>query len=199
MLFAALGMHGPRGPGGFRMPVGPGPGALQYVTTVVVLGFFVGGMIRMANEQVLGRAPRIEDLFSVVDVGVNLLAGAVFYAAATFVGWMLCVIPGFIVSGLLMFMLPLIVIARKPATDAFGESWRVLRSQWLTAAVFHAVLYVVSNAGFILCCVGILVTAPLYSLSIAILFHEFFEPLPPAYGKEPPVDPDGGFWPEATA
>jgi uncharacterized membrane protein len=198
-LFAVFGTRWHGGTGGFRLPVRPGAGALHYVSTIVVVGFFLGGMIRMANRQVLGQVPRIEDMFSVVDVGLQLLAGAVFYGAATFLGWMLCVIPGLIVSGLLMFMMPLIVIARKPPTDAFGESWRVLRSQWLSAAVFHLVLSMTSLMGVILCGVGVLFTGPLYSLSIAILFHEFFEPVPSAYGKKSPVDPDGGSWPVDTA
>jgi hypothetical protein len=192
-LFAVFGMRWPDGAGGFRLPPGSGAGALHYVSTTVVIGFFLGGMIRMASHQVIGRAPRIEDLFSVLDVVFHLLAGSIFYGAATFLGSMLCVIPGFIVSGLLMFMIPLIVIARRPATDAFAESWRVLRSQWLTAAVFHLVLSLVSGMGVILCCVGILFTGPLYSLSVAILFHEFFEPVTPSYEKKPPVDPHGEF------
>ncbi len=193
VLFALFDMRWPGGRGGFRMPMGPGAGALHYVAATVVGGFFLGGMIRMANRQVLGGVPRIEDMFSVVDVGFQLLAGSVFYGAATFVGSMFCVIPGFIVSGLLMFTIPLIVIARKPATDAFAESWRVLSSQWLTATVFHLVLSVVSSLGVIFCCVGILFTGPLYSLSIAILFHEFFEPVTPFHGKKAPVDPYEGF------
>jgi hypothetical protein len=61
------------------------------------------------------------------------------------------------------------------------------------------VLWVVSGLGFIFCGIGILFTAPLYSLSIAILFHEFFEPVSPGYEEKAPVDPDGGFWPEANA
>jgi uncharacterized membrane protein len=194
-LFAVFGMRWPGGAGGFRLPPAPGAGALHYVSTIVVVGFFLGGMIRMASHQVVGREPRIEDLFSVFDVGLQLLAGAVFYGAATFLGSMLCVIPGFIVSGLLMFTIPLIVIARKPATDAFAESWRVLSSQWLTAAVFHLVLSLVAGVGLLFCCVGILFTGPLYSLSVAILFHEFFEPVPSPYGKKPPMDPRGEFWP----
>ena len=100
-------------------PLSPTSGALHYVASAVIGGFFLGGMIRMASNQVLGRAPRIEDLFSVVDVGFDLLAGAVFYGAATFLASMLCVIPGFIVSGLLMFTIPLIVIARsRPPTPS---------------------------------------------------------------------------------
>ena len=69
----------------------------------------------------------------------------------------------------------------------------LLSSQWLTATVFHLVLSVVSSLGVIFCCVGILFTGPLYSLSIAILFHEFFEPVTPFHGKKAPVDPYEGF------
>src|SRR5262245_40582286 len=185
-LFALFGERWPGGRGGFRLPPSPHDSALHYVGTVVVGGFFLGVMIRMASHQIVGRTPRIEDLFSVVDVGFNLLAGAVFYGAATFLGSMLCVIPGFIVSGLLMFTLPLIVIARKPATDAVAESWRVLAPQWLTATVFHLVLSLVSGMGILFCCVGILFTGPLYSLSIALLFHEFYEPTASPYAKKPP-------------
>src|SRR5947209_2711059 len=68
-LFPLFGERWPGGHGGFRLPTSPHEHALHYVGTVVVGGFFLGGMIRMASHQVLGRVPRIEDLFSVVDVG----------------------------------------------------------------------------------------------------------------------------------
>jgi hypothetical protein len=188
-LFALFDQKWPGGGGGFRFPMSPGAGALHYVASTVIGGFFVGGMIRMASNQVLGRIPRIEDLFSVVDVGFHLLAGAAFYGAATFVGSLFCVVPGFIAAGLLMFTIPLIVVARMSATDAFARSWHALSSQWLTATIFHVVLCLVSSSGFLLCCVGILFTGPLYSLSIAILFHEFFYAAPPPSSKKQPVDP----------
>ena len=90
-----------------------------------------------------------------------------------------------------MFTVPLIVIAGRPATNAFAESWRILSPQWLSATVFHVVLGLLASSGFLLCCVGILITGPLYSLSIAVLFHEFFRAVPPAdsTAKKPPVDP----------
>ena len=102
---------------------------------------------------------------------------------------MLCVIPGVIVSGLLMFVIPLVVIARQPATVAIGQSWKALLPQWLTAAAFHFVLVLLSGSGFLLCCVGILFTAPLYSLSIAILYHEFFSTSREPTWKKRPIDP----------
>lgn len=193
-LFAAFGAPWHGGRGGFRLPMVPDRSAMAYVGTVVVACLCLGGMIRMASRQVLTGDVRIEDLFSVVDVGFHLLAGAVFYAAATFLGAMLCIVPGAIVSGLLMFTLPLIVIARRPATEAVAESWRALAPQWLAATVFHLVLGAVSGLGSLLCCVGILITGPLYSLSIALLFHQFYEPTRPTFAaKPPPVDSYPGF------
>lgn len=188
LLFEAFGMRWPGHHGGFRMPILPHRSALAYAGTVVVVCIGLGGMIRMASRQILTGEVRLEDLFSVADVGLQLLAGAVFYSAATFVGAMLCVVPGAIASGLLMFTLPLIVIARRPATEAVGESWRALTPQWLSATVFHVVLGFVAGSGSLLCGVGLLITGPLYSLSIAILFHEFYEPTRPAFRKKPPGD-----------
>lgn len=188
-LFTLSGQRWPGGGEGFRQPVTPGAGALHYVACTVIGGFFLGGMIRMASEQILGREPRLGDLFSVFDVGFNLLAGAVFASALTFLASSLCVIPGLIVSGLLMLTVPLIVIARRPATTAVAESWRTLAPCWLTATFFHVVLSIVSSAGAICCCIGLLVTGPLYSLSIAVLFHEYFRAVPAPWAKKSPVDP----------
>ncbi len=188
-VLAALGLDRPVGRGGFQPPLTPGAGAVQYVVTSVIGGFFLGGLIRMASNQVRGHAPRLSDLFSVSDVGLELLLAATLYGAATFVASMLCVIPGVIVSGVLMFTIPLVVVSRQPATVAMGQSWRALLPQWLTATVFHFVLVLLSGSGFLLCCVGILFTGPLYSLSIAILYHEFFSTAHEPSWKKKPIDP----------
>jgi uncharacterized membrane protein len=163
----------PPGPGGFRLFL-PAAGALRFVVYTVVTGFFVGGMIRMASNQLRGRAPRIEDLFSVTDVWFDLLLVGLLCGAATALGMALCVIPGFIVFGVLMLAIPLVVEGRLPATGAVIQSWRALKSQWLTATIFHVVLVVLSVAGMLLCGIGVLLTGPIYSLSIALLFREFF-------------------------
>jgi uncharacterized membrane protein len=188
VVLAILGVNWPGGRGGFRLPVPPAAAAIQYVASAVIGGCFLGGMIRMASNQVRGRVPRIEDLISVTDVWLDLLLSALTYGVATFLGEMLCVIPGLIVSGLLMFAIPLVVEARLPAAGAILQSWNALKSQWLTATVFHLVLFLLSGSGVLLCCIGILITGPLYSLSIAILYHEFF-PAPPAAAWNKPDEP----------
>jgi hypothetical protein len=187
-VFAMLGFHRAESRVGFRLPLNPGVSALQYIVSTVIGGFFVGGLIRMAGNQVRGRAPRIEDLFTITDVWVDVLLAALLYAAATFVGFMLCAIPGLIVAGLLMFSIPLVVESRLPATGAIMQSWNALKEQWLTATAFHCVLCLLSGSGVLLCGIGILLTGPLYSLSLAILHQEFFGTLSATTWKKP-TDP----------
>jgi uncharacterized membrane protein len=173
--------------GGFRLFL-PASGALLYIVSTMVTAFFVGGMFRMACNQVRGRAPRLEDLFSVTDCWFDLLLFALLASAATALGFMFCVVPGFIVFGLFMLGIPLVVEGRLPATGALIQSWEALKSQWLTATLFHVFLILVSLSGVFLCFVGLLLTGPLYSLSIALLYNAFF-PAGPIHVKHKAVDP----------
>ena len=150
-----------------------GPVAPFFLSSVVT-SIFLGGMIRMASNQLRGRAPRVEDLLSVGDVWFDLLLVSILNAAATSLGFMLCAIPGFIVSGLFMLAIPLVVESRLPATGALDQSWNALKSQWFAATVFHCVLIVSAVSGALLCGIGIFLTGPLYCLSIAILYRDFF-------------------------
>jgi hypothetical protein len=163
----------PRHHGGFRMSLPLGEG-LRYLIYCTSTGFFLGGMIRMASRQVQGQVPRIEDLFTVTDVWFDLLFCSFLFGLASCIGSMFCVIPGLIVSGLFMLGIPLVVEGRMPATGALMLSWNALKSQWLIATVFHLVLIVVACSGSLLCGIGIFMTGPLYSLSLAILYREFF-------------------------
>jgi hypothetical protein len=189
-LLAVLDVEHHRGPGGFRVFLTPRGHALQFLVSNVVSGFFLGGMIRMANNQLRGRVPRIEDLFSVADVWFDLILVALLNAAATFLGFMLCAIPGFIVSGLFMLSIPLVVEGRLPATGALIQSWTALKSQWLVATLFHCVLIVAALSGLVLFGVGIVFTGPLYCLTISIFHRDFFPSAVASWKKHPEPFPE---------
>ena len=163
-----------RGVGGVRLPISPAAGIIPFMLSATVSAFLVGGMVRMASNQLRGGDAAIEDLFSVGDCWFDLLLTGLLYAAAIAVGNLLCVIPGLIVFGLFMLAVPLVVEGHLPATGALMQSWNSLKSQWLTATVFHLLLSLVAVSGTILCGIGFFVTAPLYSLAIAILYRDFY-------------------------
>jgi uncharacterized membrane protein len=163
------------GRGGFRMPVLPPLGSVtQLIVTMIVLGFFLGGMFRMACKQIRGLPMSVEDLFGIIDVLPNLLLGSVLGGLLSLAASFCLVLPGLVVVGVLMFTIPLIVDGGLPATAAIGQSWNALKGQWLAATVFHMVASIVASLGFACCCVGLLLTAPLYTLSIAVLYRDFF-------------------------
>jgi hypothetical protein len=164
----------PDGLGGFRMSLPSGGGAVAMALTLAVNGFFLGGMMRMACRQVRGRKVTVGDLFSVVDVLPNLILGALIYGLASMVGFMCLFVPGLIVLAVFMFTFPLIVDGGLGATEAMGRSWEALSGQLVSATLFHIVVSLVAGVGSCLCCVGLLLTAPLYSLSIAVLYRDFF-------------------------
>jgi uncharacterized membrane protein len=141
---------------------------------MIIGGFFLGGMTRMAVNQVRGRPPHIEDLFSVTDVWFDLVLGSALLGLLLAIGWKLLVIPGLIVGGLFMFVYPLIVDGRLPATGAMIQSFRALKSQWLVATVVHLAIAAVAGLGTLLGGIGLVVTGPLYALSLAVLYRDFF-------------------------
>lgn len=175
-MLAAFFRFGPArgGFGGFRFPMRPDAQLLQAIVSTIINGFFLGGMFRMACDQVRGLVVRVETLFSVVDVLPELILGSALYALAVSAGFTCLILPGLVAAGVLMFTTPLIVDGRLPALSAISQSWRALQGQWLTATAFHLVLWAIAGSGSCFCCVGLLFTAPLYSLSIAVLYRDFF-------------------------
>ena len=67
---------------------------LPAILGTIVAGFFLGGMIRMAVNQVRGRPPHLEDLLSITDVWFDLALGSGLLGLFLFVGWHLLIVPG---------------------------------------------------------------------------------------------------------
>jgi hypothetical protein len=189
ILASVFRVHPLRDFGAFRFPLRTGGGWLQAIVNTIVSGIFLGGMVRIACQQLRGYPPRVETLLGVVDVLPELVLGSLLYGLASLVGFSLLVVPGFIIQGVLMFALPLVVDGHLPATRAMAESWHALKSQWLSATAFHLVLWAISGIGVCFCGVGLLFTAPIYSLGIAILYRDFFL----AKGIAKPSPPYSGF------
>jgi len=157
---------------------------LPVILAMIVVGFFLGGMIRMAVNQVRGRPPHLKDLVSITDVWFDLVLGSGLLGLFLFVGWHLLVVPALIVGGLLMFMYPLIVDGNLPATGAIIQSYEALKSQWLVATVVHLAVFFVLSLGVGLFVIGLVVTGPLYVLSIAVMYRDLFlSPYSPAWAK----------------
>ncbi len=160
--------------GGVPITLGHRPRAAQVVLSALVYGLSLGAMTRLACLQVRGHRIRVADLLGVRDCLIELAFTSALISLATLVGFLCLVLPGFILPSLFMLAWPLVVDARQTALSALRRSWRALKGQWLTATAFHLTLAIVAGSGGLLCCVGIVFTAPLYSLSLAVLYADTF-------------------------
>ncbi len=81
-------------------------------------GVCLGGMYRMALKQIDGHSIGLHDLVSGTDILQSLALASLLAGLAALAGFVCPVIPGWIISGILMFTLPLVVDERLKATDA---------------------------------------------------------------------------------
>ena len=147
---------------------------LYVIAVSLVSVFFMGGMFFAACKQVRGGRVEVGDLFGAAGrFGPMLLAAFLGYLAFL-VGYVLLIIPGLLVLGRMMFSIPLVVDGGLGATEALGRSWSATKGQTLAAGGFIILIGLIMIAGAIPCGIGLLFTLPLYYLSIAILYRDFF-------------------------
>jgi uncharacterized membrane protein len=173
MTGATVGRGGPPSAGNPFAVLGP----MMFISSLiqwVISTFFMGGLFRMATMQLRGQPISIGDMFSVSDVLPSLLVASLLIALAVGIGTMLCVIPGLVAAGLLMFTIPLIVDKRLGATEAMGLSWNALKGQAVMATLFYLIVAIIGGIGAALCGVGLLLTFPVFILSVAVAYRDFF-------------------------
>lgn len=135
--------------------------------------FFVGGFFRMAIANVRTGRAEIGQMFSAGDAILNLIVAGILTTIATSLGFLACIVPGLLLSGLFMFVTPLIVDKKQGALEAIGNSFNALKPQMLMAVLFLIVVVLVGALGALACGVGVLVTAPLALLAVAITYNNF--------------------------
>jgi hypothetical protein len=180
-------------------PVMPNPFAMMPlifgfgVVGLIINSLLGAGLFRMATKQARGEAISISDLFDFGDVAVQAIIASILIAIILDIGFLLCFLPGLVLTGLLMFTFPLIVDKKMGAVEAISASFNALKGQWLMATFFAIVVGVIYMIGAMLCGIGALVTAPIALLSITILYRNFFisSSSPPSAGQafEPAIPP----------
>jgi len=170
------------------------------IVSLVAGAFFQAGLYRMALKQVRGQDIQASDAFSAGDVVGGAIFTQIVYGIAVNIGTLLCVIPGLIVAGRGMFAMPLTVDKNITGIAALQKSWEALKNDTLNAVLFVIVAGLAASLGALACGVGVVFTAPIAVLAVAITYRDFFDtelgmrgptldmPLPPqsAYGAGAP-------------
>ena len=181
----------------------------------VVNAVLFGGIYRMALQQNRGERISALGLFSALPQAVPLLLVGVSLTlvvqlvegaclgllrgtglpapVAAQIAGLSGTVPTIILEALLMFAPLLIVDRNLSAPEAIVGSLRLLRGQWIKAIFFYFVASLVGGLGALLCGVGLLVTYPVFLISVALGYMALMEP-PPAL-VSPYSAPQEGVWP----
>lgn len=167
--------------------------ASSFLLMLVMLplsALLISGMHKAALKQLRGGQVEFKDLFSARDQLLQVLGAQLLLGLLGFLGMLICVIPAFIVGGLLFFTLPLIIDRKLGVIDAMKASAEMTKPNLLMFTLFAIVVQLIAGAGEIACGVGLLATIPLLFTMTAVAYRDSFGL--EGVAQLPPAEPWGG-------
>jgi len=143
------------------------------------------GLIRAALGATQGQAPDFAQAWK-MDEFVNYAITALLVAAIIGVGSFFCWIPG-VIAAFFLYLAPFYAADRKLAPmDAIKASFETTKDNVGSLLIAALVIYLVLLAGWVVCCVGLLVSGPVAAISVAWVYKRVtgqyiapIEPTPP--------------------
>jgi uncharacterized membrane protein len=162
--------------------------------------FLMGGAYRAAFKQLRGGRVEFRDLFSARDCYWRLLGATLIHGALVFIGAVLCIVPAFIVAGLMFFTIPLIVERNLGIADAIRASRELTQRRLLMFILFAFLVQLIASVGSYACYIGLLATWPLMFTITVVAYRDCFgvegarsfsqapSPQQTGYGSAPVID-----------
>lgn len=146
------------------------------IALLSVLGgaYFLSGFYKTAFKQLRGEQITVGDLFSGGDIFLRVIGAFIAIAFFTLLGALLCILPAFVVGGLLFFTVPLVVERDLSIGEALSASYEAAKANWFMFTLFAFVVSLLASLGQFACYVGMLVTYPLQFTITAIAYRDVF-------------------------
>ena len=155
-----------------------GQSLISFVASVVISALGAG-LIKSALNVVDGRPVNVGDIFGYATKPA-VLTTAVLVGAATFVGTLLCFVPGIIVGFLTAFAMFFVVDKEMAPVDAIKASISFMTANLGSTIVFYLLAVVTLIVGAIACGIGLFVAAPVVAIAAAYTFRVLHnEPVSP--------------------
>ncbi len=134
---------------------------INSMTFGILLGPLWVGYLKMVKIDDEGGRAKIGDLFKGFDDFIPALVAGIVSSLIIFAGTILCIIPGIIVAPILPISLYLVANGEKDGVKAVTRAWKALSANLVQAFLGSLVLSVIGMLGFVLCCIGIVLTIPI--------------------------------------
>lgn len=136
-----------------------------------------------------GREPKVQDLFSYMNLFLPLLGFGIAVFVATSIGFMLLLVPGIIVVVAVTFcciyMMPLMTDKNLGLVDAIKKSYAMARSGDLVDHVVVVVIFMAISMIGGTVFIGVLFTQPLATLFLLSTYEERIKVVPPPAPPQP--------------
>jgi membrane-anchored glycerophosphoryl diester phosphodiesterase (GDPDase) len=139
----------------------------------VTMAGYIQSILFMLRE---GREPKIQDIFSQMNLFFPLLGFGVLAFIAILIGFLILFLPGFLIvltiTFCCLYMLPLMTDKGLAVTDAIKESYRMAVTGQILDHVVVVVLYmgIIAIGGSVF--IGFLFTCPLATVFLASVYNE---------------------------
>ncbi len=147
---------------------------------LLVVAWIIGaGLVRASLNVTEGKPFLFSDVLKTDKLG-SVVVASVIIAAATFVGTILCYLPGLVVGFATSYTLYFIIDKDMAPIDAIKASVMFVKDNLANTIVWYIVGGLVAAAGFIVCVVGALVSIPVVLIGTAYTYKTLsHEPVAP--------------------
>lgn len=149
---------------------------IQYAMMVpvwLISIFLQVGIVNYTLKVRRGEPYSTSDLWVGMKDPVGYIWAAFLAAIVSMLGVIACIIGVLVTTGLMMFVLPAKVDQRLSGSDAVAESWNMLKSEWIMAALFVIVIGLISSLGVFACCIGMVFTMPFMYIAQTLLYCNY--------------------------
>ncbi|HEY6332250.1 MAG TPA: zinc-ribbon domain-containing protein, partial [Blastocatellia bacterium] len=148
---------------------------LAFLALVTGMAFFSAGLHRAALKQLRGERVQVSDLFSGGRYILRFLGSNILIAALALIGFLMCIIPGLLVTGVFIFT-PFIIVDRDCGViEAMRTSYERCKDGVLWYTLLGLVLGIMNQIGSYVLYVGMLVTFPLMFTITAVAYRDTFD------------------------
>lgn len=139
---------------------------------ILVVALVIGaGLVRAALAVTEGRPFLFSDVIKTDKLG-SVVVASLIIAAASFVGTLLCYLPGLIVGFVTSYTLYFIIDQDLAPVDAIKASVNLVKDNLGNTIVWYLVGGIVATVGFAVCLVGALVTVPIVLIGTAYTYKK---------------------------
>ncbi len=131
------------------------------VSAGLLTGPMVVGYMRMLKVEEEGGKIEFLDVFKGFDDFVPALLAVLLSSILVSIGFMLCFIPGMLITALLPTAAYLVAVGEKDGINAIKRAFEALKAHLFGAFFCSLILGIVGSLGMILCFVGIFLTLPI--------------------------------------